>query len=237
MGKTIILTEKQAKRVFGCKLNEAAGDLRFGRDPYNATDLSRIKSLPNFTFKYSRMEDAFDDWKDAGFERMGPEFVQYMSSVDYFKNNVLRGLQNSIENKKARRVPFHYLLLDPGWMRLMIQSGDRMKETGENEAEGKNSGFRCLFTLILTIYQNPTIWNDYCFNPEFEGVRNLVSGLVKEAISLNQDYKQLLPLEQLKAINMFKANQDNAHPELFYTENWRNEANLRTSGDEESDFD
>ena len=239
MAKTIVINENQAKQLLLLRINEAMGDVSFGKTLYNIADLTKLKNMNTNQYKDVMLEDAFGDWKDAGFPKEGPEYIQYMSKVEGFKDNVLNSIMHSIENKRQRGgVPFHFLILDPGWMRLVIQGSDRLKTLGANEEDGKNTGFRCLYTLILTIYQNPCIWNDYCFNPVFEEYRNTVSSMVKEAIGLNQTYKQLMPLAQLREINAFKADQSNAKPELFYDPDWRMKSTeLRSVEDMEGDFD
>jgi hypothetical protein len=45
--------------------------------------------------------------------------------------------------------------------------------------------------------------------------------MVSQALNLDMKYKQILPLKELKEINMFKANKANEKPELFYNDDWR----------------
>jgi hypothetical protein len=171
-------------------------------------------------FTNPKLQDAYDEWVISENNSASPEYGKYCNALEYFMDVTLGGIIQSIENKKGRKaVPFHYLILDPGWMRLAIQRGDTLRDTEGNQ--GKNTGFRCLYTLILVIYQNPSVWNDYCFNPAFEKYRNYVSSMVSQALNLDMKYKQILPLKELKEINMFKANKANEKPELFYNDDWR----------------
>ena len=220
MGKTIIINEKQAKFLFANRIDEMTGDVSFGRDIYSAANLAALKSIPNNLLTNVRLQNAYDEWAISEHNSSSKEYADFCNALEYFMDVTVRGTIQSIENKKNRKgVPFHYLILDPQWMRLAIQRGDKLKDTEGNE--GKNTGFRCLYTLILSIYQNPSVWNDYCFNSEFEEYRNYVSNMVKQAIGLDQKYKQILPLKELKEINMFKANKANEKPELLYNNDWR----------------
>ena len=220
MGKTIIINEEQAKKLLINRLDEMTGDVTFGRDIYSAKNLAALKSIPNTAFLNTRLQNAYDEWVVSEKNSTTTEYGNFCNAMEYFMDVTLNGIIQSIENKRGRKaVPFHYLILDPQWMRLAIQGGDRLRDTEGNE--GKNTGFRCLYTLILTIYQNPSVWNDYCFNPEMEKYRKFVSSMVSEALNLDMKYKQIMPLKELKEINMFKADKSNEHPERFYNDDWR----------------
>ena len=220
MAKTIIINEEQAKTLFSKRIDEMTGDVSFGRDIYSAANLAALKNIPNNVFTNVKLQDAYDEWVISESNTTTKEYGNFCDAMEYFMDVTLNGIIQSIENKRGRKsVPFHYLILDPQWMRLMIQGGDRLRDTEGNE--GKNTGFRCLYTFILAIYQNPSVWNDYCFNPAFEKYRNFVSAMVSEALNLDMKYKQIMPLKELKEINMFKANKANEKPELFYNDDWR----------------
>lgn len=220
MAKTIIISEQQAKTLFNNRIDEMTGDVTFGRDIYSAANLAALKSIPNNVFTNTKLENAYDEWVVSEKDSTTKEYGDFCNAMEYFMDVTLNGIIQSIENKRGRKaVPFHYLILDPQWMRLAIQGADRLRDTEGNE--GKNTGFRCLYTLILTIYQNPAVWNDYCFNPTFEKYRTFVSSMVSQALNLDIKYKQIMPLKELKEINMFKADKSNENEKLWYNDDWR----------------
>lgn len=218
MRRTIIINEEQARNLLSLRLNEMTGDVQIGREIYTAKNLNALKSIPNNAFTNPLLDEAYIEWANSDHDSASDEYYNFCKSMKHFMRT-LDGLIASIENKKNRRVPFNCLILDPQWMRLAIQGIDNFRSTEGNE--GRNSGFRCLYTFILTIYQNTAAWNDYCFNPEFEKYRAFVSNLVGQAINLDPSYKQIMPLKELREINAFKANKANEKPELFYNDDYR----------------
>lgn len=235
MSKVLYLNENQLKLITKKMINEANGLIQIGRTEYQSDIMSRLEYATQDKFIDRRLSNAYFEWKENGFARSGDAYINYCSCMDHFLNSTLGGILSSLENKKAR-VPFNYLILDPQWARIMIQGGDRKKETGENEQEGKNSGFRCLYTLIQTIYQNTSCLNDYAFNDAFEPIRNAVSSLVKQAIQFGPEYKKIMPLQQIRELNAFKSNPSNKNEQTMFDPNWREDMlNQRIEGEE--DFD
>jgi len=222
MTKTIILTEQQNKILMRQMLREAKGDVIIGRDTYNEANLNRLKSLSPDIYSLPKAENDYDAWSAEAFSKEGKEYATWCSDVEYFMKGIIGGIISSINNKKLRgAVTFNYLVLDPQWMRLAIQGNDKLAEVGENEG-GRNTGFRCLYTLVLTIFANKCMWNDFFFNPIFKEYSDFMSGLIREAIQKGPEYKQIMPLTMIKEMNVFKGNQDNARPDLFYDPDWRN---------------
>ena len=221
MAKTIILTEQQNKLLIKQTILESIGNVIIGRDTYNLADINKLSTISNNTFTLLTPENDYSNWEAVGFDKDTKEYAKWCSDVEYFMKAIMGGMMISINNKKQRKgVTFNYLILDPQWMRLAIQGRDKLNDIGANE--GNNTGFRCLYTFIITIFQNKCMWNDFFFNPVFKELPNFMSQLTREAIQMGQEYKQIMPLTMIKEMNLFKADKNNAKPELFYDPDWRN---------------
>lgn len=81
------------------------------------------------------------------------------------------------------------LVLDPLWL-------NRTKTASSDE-------YQCFYTLILKIYQNRPIWNDFFFNPEFSAMSNRYRQVAQEVRKDINHYRPILPIKEFNELNLY----------------------------------
>lgn len=210
--------------------------------PY-INSINKIKNLHVDRYKDYELEEAWNKWKNTGFDKNTQEYFIYVSR---FKNFMLGtgGFLGNISYVCDRlNGPLHSLLLDPKWVTSLNGKPD-WKYSNLNSNENGDE-FHCFYTTILKLFQNPAIWNDFFFNPLFSNEKKKYDDIrskITNALKTNKElYSQLLPMDEYRKLNFFmnEINQEtkkiekgiNCKPELFYNQETNNINNLL--GDED----
>lgn len=232
----IKLSEQKLNIFLSKMLNEAVqptfgnGSNSINYKPY-LDSISKIKNLHNDRYKDYELYEAWNDWKNIGYDKNSQEYYIYVSKFKNFMFGTGGFLRNLSYVGDRLNGPLHSLLLDPKWV-SSLNGKPNWKYSNLNSGEGGDE-FHCFYTTVLKLFQNPAIWNDFFFNPMFsqykekyDNIRSKITSVMK---TNKEQYIQLLPMEEYKQLNFFmnEINQDtkkiekglNCKPELFYNEN------------------
>jgi hypothetical protein len=232
----IKLSEQKLNIFLSKMLNEAVqptfgnGSNSINYKPY-IDSISKIKNLHNDRYKDYELDEAWNDWKNIGYDKNSQEYYIYVSKFKNFMFGTGGFLRNLSYVGDRLNGPLHSLLLDPKWV-SSLNGKPNWKYSNLNSGEGGDE-FHCFYTTVLKLFQNPAIWNDFFFNPMFsqykEKYDNIRSKITSAMKTNKEQYIQLLPMEEYKQLNFFmnEINQDtkkiekglNCKPELFYSEN------------------
>jgi hypothetical protein len=171
--------------------------------------LSKIQNLHSDRYKDYELEEAWNDWKQTGYNKNSQEYFIYTSKFKNFMfgmGGFLRNISYVIDRLSG---PLHSQILDPKWVMALNGKPD-WKYSNLNSSEGSED-WQCFYTTILKLYQNPAIWNDFFFNPIFKEyaqkffkIRDKLSDLFKEdQISYKTNYSPLLPTKEYAELNKF----------------------------------
>lgn len=195
-------------------------------------ELAKIENLHTDRYKDYELEDAWNDWKNVGYNKHSNEYLVYLSKFNNFmfgSGGFLRNLSYVADRTNG---PLHLAILDNQWSRSLVGTKD-WKYSDLNSGSGGDE-FHCFYTTVLKLFQNPAIWNDFFFNPVFakekakyDSIRAKITYIMKtNKESYETQYKPLLPMEEYRQLNLFmnEINQEtkkvekglNCKPELFY---------------------
>jgi len=171
--------------------------------------LSKIQNLHSDRYKDYELEEAWNDWKNVGFDKNTQQYSYYASKFKAFMFGVGGFLRNVSYVADRLNGPLHSLLLDPNWAQS-LNGKPNWSYSNLNSPEG-SEGWQCFYTTILKLYQNPAIWNDFFFNPMFDEyaqkffkIRDTLSDLFKEdQAKYKANYSPLLPLKEYAELNKF----------------------------------
>lgn len=233
MKKTIILNENTFNKIKRTIIKEALAP-EFGKGkslinyrPY-LTSISKISNLHTDRYKDYELEEAYNNWKNTGYNKNGEDYLIYVSKFKRFMFGSSGLIQNISYTADRLGGPLHSILLDPKWV-MSLNGKPNWKYSEQNSGYGGDE-FHCFYTTVLKIFQNPSIWNDFFFNPIFSEAKQKYDSIrakVTEAMKTNKEmYSQLLPMEEYKQLNLFmnEINQEtkkvekgiNCKPELFF---------------------
>lgn len=207
--------------------------------------ISKISNLHSDRYKDYELEDAYNDWKNTGYDKNCDEYLIYVSKFKNFMFGTGGFLKNISYVADRLQGPLHSLLLDPKWV-SSLNGKPNWKYSDLNSGEGGDE-FQCFYTTVLKLFQNPAIWNDFFFNPLFSTEKNKYDSIRAKITNImktnKEQYIQLLPMEEYRQLNFFmnEINQDtkkvekglNCKPELFYDENFGNNDDFFDSDDED----
>lgn len=242
MKKTIIINENAFKNIKKIMIREALSKApSFGKyDDYTAplSQLSKVANLHTDRYKDYQLEEAYNAWKDTGYDKNTNEYYIYITKFKHFmfgEGGLLAHISYTSErttykdregNEKA--VPLHRVILDKDWADQIINVKDWSYSISNSNNGAADK--QCFYTTVLKIFQNPVIWNDFFFNPVFaqaksmyDDIRKKITAAMKER---KEDYEAIMPMQEFRQLNffMFEVNQDtmkvekgmNCKPELFY---------------------
>ena len=257
MQKTIILTESAFNKIKNAIIKEIIASAPVFGQGRNVTNykpyldsISKIKNLHTDRYKDYELENAWNEWKNTGFNKNSEEYFIYLSRFKNFMFGNGGFLRNVSYVADRLNGPLHSLILDPKWAQSLNGKPD-WKYSDLNSGEGGDE-FHCFYTTILKLFQNPAIWNDFFFNPifsqykeKYDSIRAKITNIMKiNKESYETQYKPLIPLEEYKQLNLFmnEINQEtkkvekgnNCKPELFYDPQFG--ANDDYLDDDEEDF-
>ena len=166
----IKLSEQKLNIFLSKMLNEAVqptfgnGSSSINYKPY-LDSISKIKNLHNDRYKDYELDEAWNDWKNIGYDKNSQEYYIYVSKFKNFMFGTGGFLRNLSYVGDRLNGPLHSLLLDPKWV-SSLNGKPEWKYSNLNSGEGGDE-FHCFYTTILKLFQNPAIWNDFFFNPLF----------------------------------------------------------------------
>jgi hypothetical protein len=217
MKKTIILSENSFKKIKKLIIKEAisSGPI-FGRINYagDLATLATVKNLHTDRYKDYNLEESWNNWKNTGFDKNCTEYYTYLSNFKRFmfggNDGDNKGFLGNVSYTIYRtNCTFDELLLDSNWVKS-VNSKRYYKYSDLNSNNGGDN-WQCFYTTILKLYQNPAIWNDFFFNPEFKQysqkffkIRDRLSDLFKEnPTNYKEKYSPLLPKKEYFELNKF----------------------------------
>jgi len=176
--------------------------------------INKIQNLHTDRYKDYELEEAWNDWKNTGFDKNSQEYFIYLSK---FKNFMFMGAEDGgngfLRNVSyvADRIngPFHTFILDPKWI-ASLNSNPNYKYSYLNSNKIGDE-WQCFYTTVLKLYQNPAIWNDFFFNPVFKEyaqkffrARDRLSDLFKKnPEEYKATYSKILPIKEYAELNKF----------------------------------
>lgn len=235
--KNIKIKEEKLKLFVSQILNETNyptfgnGSHTINYKPY-IDSIAKINNLHSDRYKDYELEDAYNNWKNTGYDKNSDEYVIYISKFKNFMFGTGGFLRNLSYVADRLNGPLHSLLLDPKWV-SSLNGKPSWKYSDLNSGEGGDE-FHCFYTTVLKLFQNPAIWNDFFFNPlfstekgKYDSIRKKITDIMKSnKESYETQYKPLIPLEEYKQLNFFmnEINQEtkkvekglNCKPDLFY---------------------
>ena len=212
-------------------------------------ELAKIENLHTDRYKDYELEDAWNDWKNVGYNKHSNEYLVYLSKFNNFmfgSGGFLRNLSYVADRTNG---PLHLAILDNQWSRSLVGTKD-WKYSDLNSGSGGDE-FHCFYTTVLKLFQNPAIWNDFFFNPVFakekakyDSIKEKITYIMKtNKESYETQYKPLLPMEEYRQLNLFmnEINQEtkkvekglNCKPELFYEPKFENVGGFEDDEDED----
>ena len=223
MKKTIIINENAFKSIKNIMIREALTKAPFfGKyDDYTAP-LSQLSKVPNLRvdrYKDYQLEDAYNAWKDTGYDKNSKEYYIYITEFKHFmfgEGGLLAHVSYTADrttykdrNGVEKPVPLHRVILDRDWADQIVNAKD-WKYSNANSNVGA-ADKQCFYTTILKLYQNPVVWNDFFFNPVFKEyaqkffrIRDALSDLFKENMeNYKTNYSPLLPTKEYAELNKF----------------------------------
>lgn len=256
MNRKIRIREDKFKLFLSQMLDEAKqvapvfGNGRYTTD-YSPVfkELAKIENLHTDRYKDYELEDAWNDWKNTGYDKSSDEYTIYISKFKNFmfgNGGFLRNLSYVADRTDG---PLHLAILDNQWSRSLVGTKD-WRYSDLNSGNGGDE-FHCFYTTVLKLFQNPAIWNDFFFNPifanekaKYDSIKAKINNIMKtNKESYETQYKPLLPMEEYRQLNMFmnEVNQEtkkvekglNCKPELFYEPQSDNFDNFVDDDDEE----
>ena len=218
MKKTIILSENNFKKIKRFIIKEVLNSAPiFGnRDNYSGhlKTLEKISNLHTDRYKDYNLEESWNNWKNTGFEKDNTEYYTYLSNFKRFMfggnegdNKGFLGNVSYVTDRLGGQL--HTFILDPQWVSSVNSKPDYKYSDLNSNKEGDD--WQCFYTTILKLYQNPAIWNDFFFNPEFKQysqkffkIRDKLSDLFKEnPEEYKATYAQILPKKEYAELNKF----------------------------------
>ena len=173
MQKTIILNENTFKKIKQLIIKEAVTQApKFGTKvginykPY-LDSMQKISNLHTDRYKDYELEEAWNAWKNTGFNKNTEEYAIYVAKFKAFMfgGGGSRGFLGNVSYVIDRLGgSLNSFLLDPKWVSSLNKTPNYRYSDLNSGKEGDE--FQCFYTTILKLYQNPSIWNDFFFNPE-----------------------------------------------------------------------
>lgn len=191
--KTIKLTESKLRKIIQIGLNELYNSPNkevYWNGKYQLSQIKRyLDSAPDLRvdrYKEADLEYVYDEWEKVGFSKDSEEHAILHSIIErfmeYLEYSVFYTLKRVSEMNDTK-------VLDPKWA-ISIKKG------GKEE-------FQCFYTLILKIYQNRAIWNDFFFNPEYKEMADTYKQNAQMVRQNLNHYREILPLKEFNELNMF----------------------------------
>ena len=213
--KKVIFNESAFNAFKRCLVNEIAkpNPYIFGTEKIDykrkLDDLAKVSNLKVDRYKDYKLEDAYKNWADVGFDKSSNEYKVWcgnlISFLKYLESGIFYVLEDRVKRIGTARP--HFVFIDPIWINNVVR---------DNKEE-----YQGVYCLILKIYQNKPMWNDLFFNPVFDDLKTAfleIKKYVGTQIAKNPNIKLLLPIEEYREINMFMRDPGNAKPELFYSQ-------------------
>lgn len=244
MKKTIILSENTFKKIKRLIIKEAITNApMFGKhDDYTGhlKTLEKISNLHTDRYKDYELEESWNNWKNTGFNKNCKEYNIYLSNFKRFmfggKEGENKGFLGNVSYVIDRlNGPLHSFILDPNWVNAVNNTPNYRYSDLKSTKEGDD--WQCFYTTILKLYQNPAIWNDFFFNPEFKEysqrffkIRDKLSDLYKQnPEEYKATYTQILPKKEYAELNKFVGIIDKAYDKAGKLIGWeiRNKVNQK----------
>jgi len=215
MKKTIILNENAFNKIKNLIIKEAiTSGPTFGNPgkkgyvdytPY-LKSIEKIANLRVDRYKDYELEAAYNDWENSGFDKNSDEYFIYKTK---FKNFMCKFINNLSYTSQRLNGPLHSLILDPQWI-PSLNGNPNWRYSDANSGQGGDE-WHCFYTTILKIYQNPCIWNDFFFNPNFKqyafmffSVRGkLMDKLAENIEEYKNTYSKILPTKEYAELNKY----------------------------------
>ena len=216
MKKTIILPENYFNRIKNMIIKEAIAPNPYlfglGAKAINyksiVDSLNKNEMLKTSAYKDETLENTYRAWEEKGFDKSSYEYVAWGNALNDYMTYLARGIDFILG--KAERIGLsastYWVFIDPEWAKDVM-----------NKKDAKDH--QCIYSLVLKLCQNKSMWNDLFFNPIFQDMKDKffkIRSFVGKAFGINMNYKLLMPLEQYREIVKYSSDQSNAKPELFY---------------------
>lgn len=253
MKKTIILNENAFKKIKMLLIKEAvtnSGPLFGKHDDYTGLlgTLSKIENLHTDRYKDYELEESWKNWEKTGFDKNCQEYNIYLSNFKNFMYGFLDNVSFVIDRLGGS---LHHFILSREWVNA-VNSNPHYRFSDDKTNKGEE--WQCFYTTVLKLYQNPAIWNDFFFNPEFKDyaqkffkIRDKLSDLFKgDPEGYKATYSQILPKKEYAELNKFVGIIDKTYNEAGKFMGWeiRNKVNQKEDlfynppkyNDEEDEF-
>jgi len=244
MKKTIILNENAFKKIKRLIVKEAITNAptfgKFGDYTGILRTLDKVENLHTDRYKDYELEESWKNWENTGFNKNCKEYSIYLSN---FKNFMFGGRDG--ENRGFLGNVSYVIDRLGGTLNHFILSREWSDAVGNNphykysdlKSNKGSEEKQCFYTTILKLYQNPAIWNDFFFNPEFKDyaqkffkIRDKLSDIFKrDPEGYKSTYLQILPKKEYAELNKFVGIIDKTYDEAGKLIGWeiRNKVNQK----------
>lgn len=245
MKKTIILDEDAFNKIKNAILKEAMQQPQrtdfIQKYVGDIGTLAKIKNLREDRYKDYKLEEAFENWKNTGFDKNSEEYKIYISEFKHFmfgNGGLLAHISYTLDRLKTKDgnpLSLDKIVLDTDWVKGALGASNwKYSDTNTNNGAADK---QCFYTTILKLYQNPVVWNDFFFNPYFEEYyekflnirKKLTQNFIDDIEFYKRNYAKILPVKEYAELNKFAGaikqinnklelvqNTQNAKPEIFY---------------------
>ena len=192
MSKKIRLTEEGLRRMLRVGLNEINSKPTseiYWNGKYSLSQIKRyldsVSDLRIDRYKEPDLEYVYNEWEKTGFSKDTDEYAEFHTIIDRFMTYLERAVYYTLKRVSEMN---DTKVLDPKWAQSLKMG---------------NEQFQCFYTLILKIYQNPAIWNDFFFNPEYKEISDIYKENAMLVRKNMNHYREILPVKEFNELNMF----------------------------------